>query len=105
MTLGSAEQPERVSVLSATASLSGVLQVEPVMGGEDFSQYGRTDAKIPSLIYWVGAADPVKWQAAQNSALGLPSLHSPFFSPDFEPTIETGVNSMTATALALFDGG
>ncbi len=77
-------------------------QVDPVMGGEDFSQYGRTDANIPGLIFWVGAVEPGKWQAAQDSALGLPSLHSPFFAPDYEPTIETGVKSMTATALALF---
>lgn len=79
-----------------------ISQVDPVMGGEDFSQYGRTDAKIPSLIFWVGAVEPEKWQAAQDSALGLPSLHSPFFAPDYEPTIETGVKSMTATALSLF---
>jgi amidohydrolase len=78
-------------------------QVDPVMGGEDFSQYGRTDANIPGLIFWVGAVEPGKWQAAQDSALGLPSLHSPFFAPDYEPTIETGVNSMTASALALFN--
>lgn len=56
-------------------------QVDPVMGGEDFSQYGRTDANIPGLIFWVGAVEPGKWQAAQDSALGLPSLHSPFFAP------------------------
>lgn len=78
-------------------------QVDPVMGGEDFSQYGRTDANIPGLIFWVGAVEPGKWQAAQDSALGLPSLHSPFFAPDYEPTIETGVKSMTASALALFN--
>ena len=92
----------------AAAAIAGVIgedninQVDPVMGGEDFSQYGRTDAKIPSLIFWVGAVEPEKWEAAQDSALGLPSLHSPFFAPDYEPTIETGVKSMTATALALF---
>lgn len=80
-------------------------QVDPVMGGEDFSQYGRTDAKIPGLIFWVGAVEPGKWQAAQDSALGLPSLHSPFFAPDYEPTIETGVKSMTASAIALFNDG
>ena len=75
------------------------------MGGEDFSQYSRTEAKIPSMIFWVGAVEPEKWEAAQTSALGLPSLHSPFFAPDYEPTIETGVASMTATALALFEEG
>ncbi|MEM7329522.1 MAG: amidohydrolase [Pseudomonadota bacterium] len=80
-------------------------RVDPVMGGEDFSQYGRTDAKIPSLIFWVGAVHPEKWDAAQGGELALPSLHSPFFAPDYEPTIETGVKSMTATALALFREG
>ncbi len=96
---------------TAAAAIAGAIgednidQVDPVMGGEDFSQYGRTDAKIPSLIFWVGAVEPEKWQAAQDSALGLPSLHSPFFAPDYEPTIETGVKSMTATALALFADG
>lgn len=98
--------PELAAIAAdAIASAIGrenVSQVDPVMGGEDFSQYGRTDAKIPSLIYWVGAVDPETWQAAQDGPLGLPSLHSPFFAPDFEPTIETGVSSMTATALALF---
>lgn len=92
------------TAIGAAIGAENVNQVQPVMGGEDFSQYSRTDAKIPSLIYWVGAVEPGKWQAAQDSALGLPSLHSPFFAPDFEPTIETGVSSMTAAALALFDG-
>lgn len=89
--------------IAAVIGEDNINEVDPVMGGEDFSQYGRTDAKIPSLIFWVGAVEPAKFQAAQDSALGLPSLHSPFFSPDYEPTIETGVSSMTATALALFN--
>ncbi len=82
-----------------------ISQAPPVMGGEDFSQYSRTDAKIPSLIYWVGAVEPERWEASQNAELALPSLHSPFFAPDYEPTIETGVSSMTAAALALFEQG
>lgn len=91
--------------IGAAIGTENVNQVQPVMGGEDFSQYGRTDAKIPSLIFWVGAVHPDKWAAAQDSELALPSLHSPFFAPDYEPTIETGVTSMTATALALFKQG
>jgi hippurate hydrolase len=93
------------AAIGAAIGADNISEVDPVMGGEDFSQYGRTDAKIPSMIFWVGAVEPEKWQAAQDSALGLPSLHSPFFAPDFEPTIETGVKSMTATALALFQDG
>ena len=93
------------AAIAGAIGADNVSQVDPVMGGEDFSQYSRTDAKIPSMIFWVGAVEPGKWQAAQDSALGLPSLHSPFFAPDYEPTIETGVTSMTAAALALFDDG
>lgn len=89
--------------IAGAIGAENVVEVDPVMGGEDFSQYGRTDANIPSLIFWVGAVEPAKFAAAQTSALGLPSLHSPFFAPDYEPTIETGVASMTATALALFN--
>ena len=82
-----------------------ITTMTPVMGGEDFSQYGRTDEKIPGLIYWIGAVEPEKWQRAQDGPLGLPSLHSPFFAPDYEPTIETGVTSMTAAAMKLFEEG
>lgn len=93
------------AAISAVIGAENVSQVPPVMGGEDFSQYGRTDAKIPSLLFWVGAVEPERWATAQDSALALPSLHSPFFAPDFEPTIEIGVKSMTATARALFENG
>jgi len=93
------------AAISAVIGAENVGQVPPVMGGEDFSQYGRTDAKIPSLLFWVGAVAPEKWQAAQDSALALPSLHSPFFAPDYARAIETGVTSMTATAQALFENG
>lgn len=94
----------------AAAAMSGVIgsdnvrAISPVMGGEDFSEYGRTEEKIPSLLYWVGAVKPDVWQAAQDSGEGLPSLHSPFFAPDYEATIDTGVTTMTAAALELFNG-
>jgi len=72
------------------------------MGGEDFSQYSRTGENVPSLIYWLGAVNPQTHAESQGGALALPSLHSPFFAPDAEPTIETGVAAMTAAALDLF---
>ena len=77
----------------------------PVMGGEDFSQYSRTAEKIPSFLFWVGAVAPETYAASQSGGAGLPSLHSPFFAPDYEPTIETGVAAMTAAAMRLFNGG
>ena len=78
-----------------------VQAVPAVMGGEDFSEYGLTDPKIPSLIYWMGAVEPRTYQAFQSSGESLPSLHSPFFAPDAPLTIEAGVKAMTAAALEL----
>ena len=79
-----------------------VTQVKPVMGGEDFSQYGRTDEKIPSVLFWVGAVEPSKYAKAKADGMPLPSLHSSLFAPDYARTIQTGSDAMTAAALELF---
>ena len=92
-----------MSAISSAIGAENVAQAPPVMGGEDFSQYSRTEEKIPSLIYWIGAVEPTRWTNAQDGALKLPSLHSPFFAPDYEATLETGVASMSAAAMALFN--
>ncbi len=78
-----------------------IVEGDPVMSGEDFSQYGRTADKIPSFIFWVGAVDPAKYQQSLVDGTSLPSLHSPFFAPLPEPTIKTGVRAMTVAALEL----
>ncbi|MEM0986818.1 MAG: amidohydrolase [Pseudomonadota bacterium] len=93
------------AAMSAIGSVIGeenVRSVPPVMGGEDFAQYGRTGDQIPSLIFWVGAVEPETHARAQDGALALPSLHSPFFAPDAEKAIETGHVAMTAAALDAF---
>lgn len=94
-----------MSAIAVEIGADNVRQVPPVMGGEDFSQYGRTGENVPSLIFWLGAVEPETWERAQGGALQLPSLHSPFFAPHAEPTIETGVAAMTAAALELFNEG
>ncbi len=78
-----------------------VTQVKPVMGGEDFSQFGRTADKIPICLFWLGAVDPKRYAASQQSGEPLPSLHSSSFAPLPEPTIKTGVLAMTAAVLEL----
>ncbi len=80
-----------------------VIASDPVMGGEDFGRYGRTDPKIPGMIYWLGAADPAEVKAAKKAGKSMPSLHSPFFKPDAAKAIPVGVDTMTATAVSLFN--
>ena len=49
----------------------------------------------------VGAVEPKRYEAAKAGGPSLPSLHSPLFAPDREPTIKTGVTAMTLAVLEL----
>jgi len=82
-------------------SETNVEQVKPVMGGEDFSEYGRTPDKIPICMFWLGAVKPELVLESEKTGKPLPSLHSSQFAPLPEPTIKTGVIAMTAAVLEL----
>jgi len=77
-----------------------VVKAPPVMGSEDFG-YLSLDQKIPAVIFWLGAVDPVKVKESQERGIPLPSLHSPLFAPVPEPTLRTGVKAMTAAVMEL----
>ena len=77
-----------------------VVKSPPVMGSEDFG-YLSLDQKIPAVIFWLGAVDPVKVRESQEKGIALPSLHSPLFAPVPEPTLRTGVKAMTAAVMEL----
>ena len=78
---------------------SNVVEGQPTMGGEDFSEYGR--AGVPALQFEVGAVEPGKFEAAQKNGTPLPSLHSSEFAPDRERTLRMGTSSLTVAALEL----
>ncbi|AOS44389.1 putative hydrolase YxeP [Lacunisphaera limnophila] len=78
-----------------------VLAGEAATYGEDFSHYSRTPRKVPACIFWIGGSDPAVITAARASGQLLPSNHSPHFAPLPEPTIKTGVTTLTAAALDL----
>ncbi|WP_129792262.1 amidohydrolase [Sphingosinicella sp. CPCC 101087] len=79
-----------------------VRQVPPVMAGEDFSRYHLADPQVESLIFWVGGVPQDRWDAANGNIAELPSLHSPFWAPDPEPTIATATEAMVVAALGVF---
>ncbi|MBL4616564.1 MAG: amidohydrolase [Robiginitomaculum sp.] len=89
------------AAISKKLGAENVKIIDPVMGGEDFGRFGRTDAKVPGVIYWLGTVEPKKHAKMIAEGTGFPSLHSPFFAPDRIKTIETGVASMSAIALDL----
>ncbi|HEY6243891.1 MAG TPA: amidohydrolase [Pyrinomonadaceae bacterium] len=92
---------ERLAGVFKTAlGPENVVKTSPVMGSEDFG-YLSLDQKIPAVIFWLGAVDPVKVKESQERGIALPSLHSPLFAPVPEPTLRTGVKAMTAAVMDL----
>ena len=78
-----------------------VIKQKPTMGGEDFSEYGRTEHKIPICMFQVGGVKPEAIKDSEQTGKPLPSLHSPLWAPLPEPTIKTGATAMTAAVLEL----
>jgi amidohydrolase len=89
------------------ASLVNVLGVanvyddEPVMSSEDFGLFGLPVHKIPTVLFRLGAMDPVKFAEAQKAGTLLPGVHTSRFQPIPEPTLRTGVTAMTSVAMSL----
>ena len=87
--------PELTSIVtSSAASAIGQEQVtyaEPQMVGEDFSRYGSTTHKVPTVLYWLGTVSEEKIATGD-----LPGLHSPYYYPEIESTITTAVEVNTA---------
>jgi hippurate hydrolase len=69
------------------------------MGGEDFSRYGK--AGVPIFMYFLGTQPPEKVAEYEKAGRPLPSLHSDLFYPVPEPTLKTGVLTMSMAVLNL----
>lgn len=87
--------------LEKALGASKVLTREPIMGAEDFAEYGLTKEKVPLCMFWLGTQPPEVVAESKAKGTTLPSLHSPYFKPIPEPTIETGVTAMTSAVLGL----
>ncbi len=79
-----------------------VMEVPPVMGGEDFGRFYLADPEhLQSLIFWVGGETPERIAKAEAGEISLPSLHSPFWAPDAEKVIATGAEALASAVLDL----
>lgn len=77
-----------------------VTEAPPVMGAEDFGDFGR-EASCPSVMFMVGGVERSKFAAAAGDMTRLPSLHSSLWAPDREPTLKAGAAGLTVAALEL----
>lgn len=87
------------SVFASVLGEENIVPNVPSMGGEDFSRYGR--AGVPILMYSLGSVDAKRLARFETLGVPPPSLHSGSYYPDIEPTLRTGVLTMTAAALEL----
>jgi hippurate hydrolase len=87
------------AALGNTFGQSNVMEIPPKTVSEDFSEYAR--AGVPSTMFYVGAVEPARFAAAQQSGAQLPGLHSSLWAPDRERTLKTAITAETAALLEL----
>jgi hippurate hydrolase len=90
-----------VGTLNGWFGETNLIRKPPSMGGEDFSEFGRTEPKIPICMFNVGGVSPDALKESQRTGKPLPSLHSPLWAPVAEPSIKAGVTALAACVLEL----
>ena len=80
--------------LGAALGKDNVVTAEPIATSEDFSYY--VEQGIPGFYFSLGGANPEKFAEAKAAGTMLPSNHSPFFAPDVDPSLHTGIAAEVA---------
>jgi len=89
-----------VAVFRELFGEKAVQERPPILGGEDFSRYGREG--IPVFMYFLGTVDPQRYEASKRpGSAPLPSAHSDLYAPVPEPSIRNGVLTMSMAVLNL----
>ena len=79
-----------------------VVIAEPQMVGEDFARFGNTKEKIPTVLYWLGTVPDERMKKYEEGNYALPALHSPFYYPEIERSITTGIKVNTESMITIF---
>ena len=91
------------NVSNSVIGEENVVTVEPQMVGEDFARYGSTKENIPTAMYWLGTVPKERMDKYNSGEYALPALHSPFYYPEIDNTIRTGVKVSTESLIELFN--
>jgi hippurate hydrolase len=89
------------NVFRATLGADKVILQEPLLGGEDFSRYGLEG--VPSFFFFLGTLPADRIDLMKKGKAPPISLHSDLYYPIPEPSIRTGVLSMSMAALDLLN--
>ena len=91
------------SVSNSIVGEENIVVTEPQMVGEDFARYGSTKENIPTAMYWLGTVPKERMDKYNSGEYALPALHSPYYYPDIENSITTGVKVSTESLIKLFN--
>jgi hippurate hydrolase len=87
--------------LKAVMGESNVVLERPIMASDDFAEYRF--AGVPSVMLELGAVNPEKYAEAMKANQPIPGPHSPYFAPDREPSLKTGIEVEMTSILELMD--
>ena len=86
-----------MAAATKSIGMDNVETAEPLMVGEDFSLYGSTPEKVPTVLYWLGTAPKERLESGN-----VPGLHSPYYFPIPENSLKTAIAVNTTALIALF---
>jgi amidohydrolase len=88
--------------LEAALGKQNVITTGPITASEDYSYF--IEQGVPSLYISLGGADPKKYADQGHGGEQLPSNHSPYFAPDADPSLRTGIAAEVAMLRNLLNG-
>src|SRR5947209_7077596 len=88
-----------VAALTQYFGADCVKEIPAMTASEDFSYYGHVPggAGVPSCYYFLGITDPALYNQKNGD---VPGPHSPYYAPDLEPSLKTGLQALTVAALS-----
>jgi amidohydrolase len=106
-TVNTADAVDRVRAAHTAALPNGtVIEMEPLMGSEDFSEFGLPAAdgaggEIPYVFWFWGGMDPERFSGEAGAVMGgeVPGNHSALFELVDEATIDVGRTLLVTAAL------
>jgi amidohydrolase len=89
-----------VAVFHDVLGKENTIQRPPIMGGEDFGRFGREG--VPIFIWFLGTVPDDRFAESEKPmGKSLPSMHSDSYAPAPEPSVRTGVRTMSMAVLNL----
>jgi amidohydrolase len=92
-----------VPMLAKELGTSNVVEVEPVMGAEDFGLFNQRG--VPIFMFRLGTILPDRLASAKAKGEPMPSLHSSLYYPDAPQSLRIGVRAMTSAVIGLLPPG